>query len=463
MAQKPSIPKGTRDLLPTDVYRRNYIFNTIRNAFKKYGFEPIETPSFELSSTLLGKYGDEGDRLVFRILNSGEKVFKANVKALEDGNARKFVDSIAEKALRYDLTVPLARFVVQHQHELTFPFKRYQIQPVWRADRPQKGRYQEFYQCDADIVGSDSLLHEIDLVLLFDEVLSNLKIPDFIIKVNNRKVLSGIAEVCGIPDRIVAFTVALDKLDKIGREGVINEMAAKGFSEIDIGKLLPILDFTGSNEEKLNQLDGFLANSNIGKEGIRELRFVLSRLGELNPLNGTIEFDITLARGLNYYTGAIFEVKTNSVAIGSICGGGRYDDLTGLFGLKGLSGIGISFGADRIYDVLEELNLFPSNINEVPKVLVLNFGEEEQITCLRLVMDIRNIGIACDYYPTNAKIQKQFKYANERGYPYVLVIGEYERLNHEVKLKNMASGEQLTMKMKDISVELKRLVNTNHE
>jgi histidyl-tRNA synthetase len=293
--------------------------------------------------------------------------------------------------------------------------------------------------------------------------LSNLKIPNFIIKVNNRKVLSGIAEVCGIPDRIVAFTVALDKLDKIGREGVINEMAAKGFSEIEIGKLLPILDFTGSNEEKLNQLDGFLANSNIGKEGIRELRFVLSRLGELNPLNGTIEFDITLARGLNYYTGAIFEVKTNSVAIGSICGGGRYDDLTGLFGLKGLSGIGISFGADRIYDVLEELNLFPSNINEVPKVLVLNFGEEEQITCLRLVMDIRNIGIACDYYPTNAKIQKQFKYANERGYPYVLVIGEYERLNHEVKLKNMASGEQLTMKMKDISVELKRLVNTNHE
>ena len=462
MAQKPSIPKGTRDLLPMDVYRRNYIFNTIRHAFQKYGFEPIETPSFELSSTLLGKYGDEGDRLVFRILNSGEKVFKANLNALEEKNARAFVDSVSEKALRYDLTVPLARFVVQHQHELTFPFKRYQIQPVWRADRPQRGRYQEFYQCDADIVGSDSLLHEIDLVLLFDEVLSSLKIPDFTIKINNRKVLSGIAEVCGIPDRIVAFTVALDKLDKIGREGVVKELEVKGFSAMDISKLLPILDFSGTNEEKLRQLDTFLDGSHIGKEGIKELRFIFDRLNSLDPLCGAFELDITLARGLNYYTGAIFEVKANGVAIGSICGGGRYDDLTGLFGLKGLSGIGISFGADRIYDVLEELDLFPNDISENPKVLVLNFGEEEEVNCLRLVMEIRKNGIACDYYPSKAKMQKQFKYANERGYPYVLLIGESERLNQEVQLKNMVSGEQCTFSLNDIVLELNHLVNSNH-
>jgi histidyl-tRNA synthetase len=463
MPQKPSIPKGTRDLLPMDVYKRNYIFNTIRHTFKKYGFEPIETPSFELSSTLLGKYGDEGDRLVFRILNSGEKVFKANVNALEEKNARAFVDSVSEKALRYDLTVPLARFVVQHQHELTFPFKRYQIQPVWRADRPQRGRYQEFYQCDADIVGSDSLLHEIDLVLLFDEVLTSLKIPDFTIKINNRKVLSGIAEICGIPDRIVAFTVALDKLDKIGREGVVKEMEAKGFSEKEIGMLLPILDFSGTNEEKLSQLDSFLDGSQVGKEGVKELRFVFDHLNNLHPLSGAAELDITLARGLNYYTGAIFEVKANGVSIGSICGGGRYDDLTGLFGLKGLSGIGISFGADRIYDVLEELDLFPKDISESPSVLLLNFGEEEQVTCLRLVAEIRKNGISCDYYPSKVKMQKQLKYANDRGYPFVLILGESERLNQEVQLKNMASGEQYPLHMNDIVLELKRLVNPNHD
>lgn len=463
MAQKPNIPKGTRDLLPMDVFKRNYIFNTIRHAFKKYGFEPIETPSFELSSTLLGKYGDEGDRLIFRILNSGEKMRKADVQALEEGNLPRFAHSLAEKALRYDLTVPLARFVVQHQHELTFPFKRYQIQPVWRADRPQRGRYQEFYQCDADIVGSDSLLHEIDLVLLFDEVLTNLKISDFTIKINNRKVLSGIAEICGIPERIVAFTVALDKLDKIGRDGVVKEMEAKGFSAKEIGMLLPILDFSGTNEEKLSQLDSFLDGSQVGKEGVKELRFVFDRLNNLNPLNAVVELDITLARGLNYYTGAIFEVKANGVSIGSICGGGRYDDLTGLFGLKGLSGIGISFGADRIYDVLEELDLFPKDISESPSVLLLNFGEEEQVICLRLVMEMRKNGISCDYYPSKVKMQKQLKYANDRGYPFVLILGESERLNQEVQLKNMASGEQYTLNMNDIVLELKRLVNPNHD
>ena len=378
MAQKPSTPKGTRDFLPAEVAKRNYIFDTIRSSFETYGFSPIETPSFELSSTLLGKYGEEGDRLIFKILNSGDKVRKADLEALKDGNLARFSNSLAEKALRYDLTVPFARFVVQHQNELAFPFKRYQIQPVWRADRPQKGRYQEFYQCDVDVVGSDSLLYEVDFVLLFDEVLSNLKIPNFTVKINNRKILSGIAEVCGEEDKIIAITVAIDKLDKIGVEGVVKELRVKEISESALERIMPLFEITGSTKERLAQMKSYLESSEIGLKGIEELEFVLDQANELGVNSDNIEFDVTLARGLNYYTGAIFEVVANDVNIGSICGGGRYDDLTGVFGMSGVSGVGVSFGADRIYDVLEELDLFPSTVDNRLDVLFVNFGEMEQ-------------------------------------------------------------------------------------
>jgi histidyl-tRNA synthetase len=456
MAQKPSIPKGTRDFLPAQVAKRTYIFDTIRSVFQLYGFEPIETPSFELSSTLLGKYGEEGDRLIFRILNSGEKMRKADVEALEAGNLPKFAHSLAEKALRYDLTVPFARFVVQHQHELTFPFKRYQIQPVWRADRPQHGRYQEFYQCDADVVGSDSLLFEVDFMHIFDEVLTRLKLPAFSILINNRKILSGIAEICGEKDRIIDITVAIDKLDKIGSDGVIEELSQKGFNAATIDTIRPLFNFSGSNAEKIDFMNQFLANSEIGKKGIEELTFVLNNLNSTDGMRANVVFDFTLARGLNYYTGAIFEVKADGVKMGSICGGGRYDDLTGLFGVSGLSGIGISFGADRIYDVLDELNLFPDTLGQSLQLLFVNFGENEQNQCLKYAHLLRKEGISCEVYPSAAKIQKQMKYANDRNVPFVAMIGNEEMKNNTIRLKNMVSGDQLDVDFD----QLKKTIST---
>lgn len=443
MSQKPAIPKGTRDFLPTDVRKRTYIFDTIKSVFKLYGFAPIETPSFELSSTLLGKYGEEGDRLIFRILNSGDKMKKADIQALNEENLPRFANSLAEKALRYDLTVPFARFVVQHQNDLSFPFKRYQIQPVWRADRPQHGRYQEFYQCDADVVGSDSLIYEVELVQIFDSVLTKLNLPGFTIKINNRKILSGIAEICGESDRIIDITVAIDKLDKIGEEGVINELRNKSISEFAIEKIKPLFKLQGSNQEILNKIKNFLSDSEVGMKGIEELEYVLSTVEKLGLNRGILEFDVTLARGLNYYTGAIFEVKAHEVKMGSICGGGRYDDLTGLFGMKGLSGVGISFGADRIYDVLNELNLFPTSITEGLTVLFINFGEKETEKCLELANQLRTSSIDCEIYPTAAKIQKQMKYANDRGVQFTVLLGETELENKSVLLKNMSTGKQI--------------------
>jgi histidyl-tRNA synthetase len=454
MSQKPAIPKGTRDFLPVEVARRTYIFDTIRKAFKTYGFEPIETPSFELSGTLLGKYGEEGDRLIFRILNSGDKMKKADLDALSQENLPRFANSLSEKALRYDLTVPFARFVVQHQNDIAFPFKRYQIQPVWRADRPQHGRYQEFYQCDADVVGSDSLLYELDFVQLFDEILTDLKLPSFTIKINNRKILSGIAEVSGAADKLVDITVAIDKLDKIGEEGVVKELEEKGVSLSAIERIKPLFSFTGSNANKLEMMRSFLESSEVGMQGIEELSFVLDKTAEIGLKRAELEFDVTLARGLNYYTGAIFEVKANGVKMGSICGGGRYDDLTGLFGMKGMSGVGISFGADRIYDVLTELQLFPEETAQGLTLLFVNFGEKEQDACLKLVRQLRNKGISCEVYPINAKLQKQMKYANDRNVKYVALLGENELQNAVVQLKNMGSGTQL-------SVAFDQLVNFN--
>lgn len=456
MAQKPSIPKGTRDFLPHEVARRTYIFDTIRTVFKKYGFSPIETPSFELSQTLLGKYGEEGDRLIFRILNSGEKMKKADLVALEEGNLPRFANSLAEKALRYDLTVPFARFVVQHQNEISFPFKRYQIQPVWRADRPQHGRYQEFYQCDADVVGSDSLVYEIDFVLLFDEVLTALQIPDFTVKINNRKILSGIAEVSGEADKLIDITVAIDKLDKIGEDGVVKELIEKGVSASAIEKIQPLFSLLGDNDECIAKMKTILAESEIGLKGIEELEFVLNQVKDLGVKRAKIEFDVTLARGLNYYTGAIFEVKANGVKMGSICGGGRYDDLTGLFGMSGMSGVGISFGADRIYDVLTELELFPKETDLGLTLLFVNFGETEQAYCMKLVRQCREAGIDCEIYPSKAKMQKQMKYANDRGVQYVAIIGDEEMNKKVINLKNMESGEQSEITVDQLIQQLKK-------
>lgn len=456
MAQKPSIPKGTRDFLPIEVARRTYIFDTIKQSFRKYGFAPIETPSFELSSTLMGKYGEEGDRLIFRILNSGDKMLKADLDALENKNLARFANSLAEKALRYDLTVPFARYVVQHQNELSFPFKRYQIQPVWRADRPQHGRYQEFYQCDADVVGSDSLVYEVDFVLLLDEVLANLQLPSFTIKMNNRKILSGIAEVSGESDKLIDITVAIDKLDKIGEDGVVKELSEKGVSEAAIEKIRPLFTFSGTNAEKVKKMTDFLSSSEIGLKGIEELQFVFDQVEALGLERADLEFDITLARGLNYYTGAIFEVKANGVKMGSICGGGRYDDLTGLFGMKGMSGVGISFGADRIYDVLTELDLFPKETDQGLTLLFVNFGDKEQAHCMKLVKEARANGIDCELYPSAAKMQKQMKYANDRNVQYVAIVGEEEMAQELIQLKNMETGEQEEMSIEEVIVHLQR-------
>ncbi len=445
---KPSIPKGTRDFGPVETARRQYIFGTIQHAFKKYGFAQIETPAMENTETLMGKYGDEGDRLIFKILNSGDYLKKVGDNDLSNRDSQQILRSISEKALRYDLTVPFARFVVQHQNEITFPFKRYQIQPVWRADRPQKGRYREFYQCDADVVGSDSLLYEVELVQIFNEVLANLGIPSFTIKINNRKVLSGIAEVIGEPEKIVDITVAIDKLDKIGKDGVNKELKEKGINDEATAKIQPLIDFTGSTSEKLTFLKELLASSEVGMNGIAELEYIFQTLESLETsgdksVTDNVELDITLARGLNYYTGAIFEVKANNVSIGSICGGGRYDDLTGVFGAKEkLSGVGISFGADRIYDVLNELNLFPAEVQAHLKVLVINFGEKEALEGMKLVQKLRAKNIASEVYPDAAKMKKQMKYANDKHVPFVVLIGSEELNQGKFTLKNMETGNQ---------------------
>ncbi len=439
MAQKPSIPKGTRDFLPEVMVRRNYIFDTIKTVFKRFGFQPIETPSMENLSTLLGKYGEEGDKLLFRILNSGD--FMSGVE--QNGemlHSEKIAGKICEKGLRYDLTVPFARFVVQYRDQISFPFRRYQIQPVWRADRPQKGRYREFYQCDVDIVGSNSLLNEAELVQIVDEVFNTLKI-NVVLKINNRKVLAGIAEYIGKPDALVDITVAIDKLDKIGIEAVNAELAQKGLDEKAIEKLQPILFMKGDAREKFAQLKSLMAGIEVGEKGIEELETLFDYIDDMN-VGIEYELDLTLARGLNYYTGAIFEVKAKDVAMGSISGGGRYDNLTGIFGLQGVSGVGISFGADRIYDVLTELNLFPERNVDSTEVIFLNFGKNEERYCLPYLQQLRRNGINAEIYPDSAKIQKQMKYADQRGIPVVVMAGEDEMNNKTFTVKWMKEGRQ---------------------
>jgi histidyl-tRNA synthetase len=480
---KPSVPKGTRDFSPAEMVKRNFIFDTIKSVFRKYGYQQIETPTMENSSTLMGKYGDEGDRLIFKILESGDyiaptlkRVFevvdllsiiqkqdesnskieyeitaaeiyplnipKAKEQLSEILSPQKLSSVISEKALRYDLTVPFARYVVMHQNEITFPFKRFQVQPVWRADRPQRGRYREFYQCDADVVGSPSLLNEAEFIMIYDEALSKLGLKDFNIKINNRKILSGIAEVIGKADNIINLTVAIDKLDKIGLDGVIKELLEKGFTEADIEKLKPVILLDGSNSVKLHSLRDALVDSPIGLKGCDELETVFNYISNCPLQTATLELDITLARGLNYYTGAIFEVKTNEVAMGSIGGGGRYDDLTGMFGLKDLTGVGISFGADRIYDVMDELNLFPSTTNQTTKVLICCFDSEGETYALPLLHSLRKHNINAELYPAGAKIKKQMEYANNKAIPYTILIGSDEMQSGLLAFKDMTSGLQ---------------------
>ncbi|NQZ44503.1 MAG: histidine--tRNA ligase [Flavobacteriaceae bacterium] len=445
MPQKPSIPKGTRDFNPATVAKRNHIINTIKRQFELFGFQPIETPSFENSETLLGKYGEEGDRLIFKILNSGDFISKVDDITYSSKNSASLAPKISEKALRYDLTVPFARYVVMHQNEIDFPFKRYQIQPVWRADRPQKGRFREFYQCDADVVGANSILQEVEFIQLYDAVFSQLGLQGVTIKLNNRKILSGIAEVIGAKHLLVDFTVALDKLDKIGEEKVKAEMRAKGLSDHAITKAEPLFSMTGSSTEQLQRLKTLLADSDIGMQGVGELEEIVDFIEHTELLASRLQIDVTLARGLNYYTGAIVEVAApESVAIGSIGGGGRYDDLTGIFGLKDVSGVGISFGLDRIYMVLEELDLFPEAINRQVDVLILNFGGEEGKEAFKLLGRIRKEGIRADMYPAATKVQKQLKYAHKRGIPIVLFLGKEELAKGEFIVKNMADGQQVT-------------------
>ncbi|SNR31791.1 histidine--tRNA ligase [Lutibacter flavus] len=451
MAQKPSIPKGTRDFSPTEVAKRTYIFSTIKEVFEVYGFQPIETPSFENSSTLMGKYGEEGDRLIFKILNSGDFLKKVDESLLASKNSLKVISSISEKALRYDLTVPFARYVVQHQNEIEFPFKRYQMQPVWRADRPQKGRFREFYQCDADVVGSKGLWQEVEFVQLYDAVFSKLKLTGTTIKLNNRKILAGIAEIIGAKDKLIDFTVALDKLDKIGAEGVTTEMLSKGISEEAIEKVQPLFNFSGSNQEKLNQLQNMLAESEEGLKGVEDLRFVVSNIEELGLESAKLNLDVTLARGLNYYTGAIYEVSApEGVKMGSIGGGGRYDDLTGIFGLPDVSGVGISFGLDRIYLVLEELNLFDVVELPKPKVLFVNFGKNEAAYCMKALTELRKNNIKSELYPDSAKMKKQMNYANRREIPFVVIVGSTEVENNNFTLKNMQTGDQQVCSLKEL-------------
>ncbi len=447
---KPSIPKGTRDFSPIEVTKRNYIFDTIRNVFKKYGYQPIETPTMENLSTLTGKYGEEGDQLIFKILNSGDYLAKASEEKLNSKNSKGLTFEISEKALRYDLTVPFARYVVMHQNEITLPFKRYQIQPVWRADRPQKGRYREFYQCDADVVGSESLLNEAEFVLIYDEALSKLGFKDFEVRINNRKILAGISELIGKPELLIDMTVAIDKLDKIGFDGVKKELLEKGFVENDLQILEPIILLSGSNNEKIQSLKNILSTSEIGKKGIEELETVFDYFHTFNLQKAKLILDITLARGLNYYTGAIFEVKTNEVSMGSIGGGGRYDDLTGMFGLKNLTGVGVSFGADRIYDVMEELNLFPESTIASSKVLITHFDKKAFNYALPILQKIRNADVSSELYPNISKMQKQMKYANDKKIPFVIVIGDEEMQTGLLSFKNMESGEQQKLTIEQI-------------
>ena len=453
MAQKPSIPKGTRDFGAIEMARRNYIFNTIREVYSLYGFRQIETPAMENLSTLMGKYGEEGDKLLFKILNSGDFRGKVTPEEFTEKSAAALASAFCEKGLRYDLTVPFARYVVQHREELQMPFKRYQIQPVWRADRPQKGRYREFYQCDADIVGSDSLLNEVELMQIVDEVFTRFGIR-VAIKINNRKILSGIAEVLGAADKIVDITVAIDKLDKIGTEKVNEELRAAGLSEEAVEKLQPILNLSGTNTEKLEVMRSVLAESEIGLKGIEEVAFVMNLL-EGASLNNVLELDLTLARGLNYYTGCIFEVKALDVEIGSITGGGRYDNLTGIFGLPGLSGVGISFGADRIYDVLTRLDLYPAATQSGARLLFLNFGEQESAHCLRLAVATRRAGIATEVYPDAVKMKKQMSYANTLPVPFVALVGASEMEAQRISLKDMTTGEQTSLTLEEVIEKVK--------
>jgi len=447
---KPSIPKGTRDFSSAELAKRNYIFETVKEAFQLYGFEPIETPSFENSSTLMGKYGEEGDRLIFKILNSGDYLRKVDDTLYQQKDANKMTAKISEKALRYDLTVPFARYVVQHQNEIAFPFKRYQIQPVWRADRPQKGRFREFFQCDADVVGSDSLWQEVEFVQLYDDVFTRLGLKNTVIKINNRKILSGIAEIIGAKDKLIDFTVALDKLDKIGVEGVLKEMRAKEIAEPALTKLMPLFSLSGSNKEQLASLTELLSESEEGIKGIEELTFVIDQIDALGLKSSALELDLTLARGLNYYTGAIFEVQANGVQMGSIGGGGRYDDLTGIFGLKDISGVGISFGLDRIYLVMEELELFANTPNLGPEVLFINFGEPEAKYVMKAMKLLRSEGLRSEMYPSSAKLKKQMNYANNKKIPFVVLVGEQEIEQNSFKLKNMQTGEQRSCNQEEL-------------
>ena len=453
MAQKPSIPKGTRDFSPIEMAKRNYIFNTIKEVFLLYGFQQIETPAMENLSTLMGKYGEEGDKLLFKMLNSGDYLKNAPAEMLEQHDYIHLIPKISEKGLRYDLTVPFARYVVMHRNDIQFPFKRYQIQPVWRADRPQKGRYREFYQCDADVVGSDSLMNEIELVGMIDEVFKRFGI-NVIIKINNRKVLSGIAEVIGAPDKIVDITVAIDKIDKIGLENVNAELLEKGLSQNAVDALQPLLTLSGSNEEKLATLSTLLASSEVGMKGVEELRYVLTNSEAQQP-KGVVELDVSLARGLNYYTGTIIEVKAKDVAIGSITGGGRYDNLTGVFGMPGTSGVGISFGADRIYDVLNTLELYPKDTLASTKVLFVNFGEKEGAQSLQYVMKLRANGIPAEIYPDSTKMKKQMSYANDKNVAYVAMVGETEMANGTIALKCMETGEQENLTIDEVTSKQK--------
>ncbi len=447
MAQKPSIPKGTRDFSPAEMMRRTYIFDTIKSVFRTYGFAPLGTPAMENLSTLLGKYGDEGDKLLFKILNSGD--YAAN---LNDEQVRQ-ASQICEKGLRYDLTVPFARYVVQHQGEIAFPFKRYQVQPVWRADRPQKGRYREFYQCDVDVIGSRSLLNEVELISIVERVFAKLNI-NVTLKMNNRKILYGIAESIGHADKMMDITVAIDKLEKIGLDNVKAELAERGLEQEAIDKLQPILELTGSNAEKLSKLREVIGGSETGVKGIDEMAEIFGYVEQLG-ISLPIELDLSLARGLNYYTGAIFEVKAMDYAIGSICGGGRYDDLTGIFGLPNTSGVGISFGADRIYDVMVGLNLFPEEVNFTTKVMFVNLGAEEQLASMQIIRTLRDNGIAAEIYPEPAKMKKQMEYANRRMIPYVVIIGSNELQERKATIKNMISGEQSSVAFDDVCNVLK--------
>lgn len=451
---KPSIPKGTRDFSPVEMSRRNYIFDTIKSVFKAYGYQPIETPAMENLTTLLGKYGEEGDKLLFMVLNSGDFLKGVNPNEVNSENLNSLSVKMCEKGLRYDLTVPFARFVVQYQNEITFPFKRYQIQPVWRADRPQKGRYREFYQCDVDVIGSDSLLNEVELVLIINDVFGKLGVNSTI-KINNRKILSGMAEVVGESERLIDITVAIDKIDKIGLDAVNKELSEKGVSAKAIDMLHPIITLSGSNAEKIQKLRTVLASSAIGMKGIDEMQQIFDTLQPIKGLKTKVELDLSLARGLNYYTGAIFEVKANDMEMGSICGGGRYDDLTGIFGLKNVSGVGVSFGADRIYDVMLHLDAFPESLLSSSRVMFANFGSREAAFCLPILQQLRSAGISAELYPDAAKMKKQFDYANKKNVAFVVIVGEAEMQSGTASVKNMVSGNQETIKIAELVERLK--------